>query len=89
MTKAKAVPQPCAATPKGGVPAGCAALVEAAAGMMLYGERDIGRKMLEELLRTASRSGCADRPHCGAMIARVAELLEQDAEEAAPKARRA
>ncbi len=89
MSKANTVKQPCAAKPKGGVPAGCAAVIETAAGMMLFGERDIGRQMLEELLRTASSAGCAQRPQCSAAVERVSELLREEPDETLPEARRA
>lgn len=67
--------QHCAVRAKDGIPAGCAAIIETAAGLMVFGEPGIGEKMLRELLETAERSGCASRPQCRGVLEKIAEML--------------
>lgn len=89
MSDANTKQQHCTADPRGGVPAGCAAVIETAAGMMMFGDPEIGRKMLEDLLQMAKASGCASRPNCSTVIDTVTELLRHGDEQSGVETRRA
>ncbi len=53
------------------------AIVSTAAAMLDHGEPQVGRKMLEDLMRTVRETGCGARPECRPMIREVAELLRR------------
>ncbi len=60
------------------IPDGCAAVIEVAQGMMVFGDREAGRAMLRDLLHQASVRHCADRPECARVLSVVAAMVGED-----------
>ena len=57
------------------IPNGCAAVIEVAQGMMVFGDREAGRAMLRDLLKQAEIHRCADRPECAQALSAVAAMV--------------
>lgn len=60
------------------IPNGCAAIIEVAQGMMMFGDREIGRAMLRDLLQQATANNCVSRPECARALALIATMVGDD-----------
>lgn len=64
------------------IPGGCAAVIEVAQGMIVFGDQEVGREMLRDLLRQASVNKCQDRPECARALSLVAALVADEEQKA-------